>query len=93
MVALTRSNTSPKKFIAFKFMIDRYYWLLLSIKAKSNENITIYLALAFKTFNNRLKTINIMLSYPEVIRRFEYITLYLNSLFLFQIAITQKFMQ
>lgn len=55
MVALTRSNTYPKKFIAFKFMIDRYYWLLLSIKAKSNENITIYLALAFKTFNNRLK--------------------------------------
>lgn len=88
MVALTRSNTSPKKFIAFKFMIDRYYWLLLSIKAKSNENITIYLALAFKTFNNRLKTINIMLSYPEVIRRFEYITLYLNSPALFQIAIT-----
>lgn len=50
MAALTRSNTSLEKFIAFKFMINRYYWLLLSIKAKSKENITSNLALAFKIF-------------------------------------------
>lgn len=34
-----------------------------------------------------------MLSYPEVIKRFEYTTLYLNSHVLFQIANIKKFMQ
>lgn len=83
MVVLIRLNIFLKKFIVFKFMIDRYYWLLLLIKVKFNENIIIYFVLVFKIFNNCLKIINIMLLYLEVIRCFEYIILYLNLFVLF----------
>lgn len=50
MVVLIRLNIFLKKFIVFNFMIDRYYWLLLLIKVKFNENIIIYFVLVFKNF-------------------------------------------
>lgn len=50
MVVLIRLNIFLKKFIVFKFKIDRYYWLLLLIKVKFNENIIIYFVLVFKNF-------------------------------------------